>query len=293
MTGATREPAPRLTGFRRDGLHFDVLDRGPLDGEVVVLLHGFPERATSWDAVAPVLHDAGYRTVAPDQRGYSPGARPRGRRAYALPELVGDVEALLDALGGGPAHLVGHDWGAVVAWALAQQQPERLRTLGAVSVGHPAAFLRSVAGPQVLRSWYVAAFQLPLLPELLGARRGGAMERLLAASGMRPVDLARFRAEVVEHGALPGGLAWYRALPFAPPGWARRRVTVPTILVWSDGDTACSRDQAERTAAWVEAPYRLHVLEGVTHWVPEQAPELLAALLLEGFALADDPGEGA
>jgi pimeloyl-ACP methyl ester carboxylesterase len=278
--------ADRMTGFDRDGLHFDLVDRGPLDGPVVVLLHGFPERASSWDGVVPHLHDAGFRTVRPDQRGYSPGARPRGRRAYALPELVADLDALVDALGGGPVHLVGHDWGAIVAWAYAGHHGDRVRTLATVSVGHPAAFLRSVAGPQALRSWYVGAFQLPAVPERLAARRGGVIDRLLATSGMRPADLARFREQVVEYGALPGGLAWYRALPLLPPGWARRRVEVPTTFVWSDGDTACSRAQAERTAGWVDGPYRFHVLHGVSHWVPEHAADRLAPLLLDGFAAA-------
>lgn len=280
----------RLATFARDGLTFDVVDRGPLDGDVVVLLHGFPERASSWDRVTPALHAEGYRTLAPDQRGYSPGARPSGRRAYALPELVADVEALVEAAGGGPVHLVGHDWGAVVAWALAAHRPELVRTLGAVSVGHPAAFGRSVLGSQLLRSWYVGAFQLPVVPERLAGRAGGVMDRLLAASGMRPADLARFREEVVGYGALPGGLAWYRALPFAPPGWVGRHVRVPTTLVWSDGDTACTRAQAVRTAGWVDAPYRFHVLEGVSHWVPEQAPERLVPLLLAGFALERTTG---
>ena len=281
------EGPSRLAAFERDGLRFDAADRGPTDGEVVVLLHGFPQRASCWDGVVPALHAAGYRTVAPDQRGYSPGARPRGRRAYALPELVADVEALLDALGAGPVHLVGHDWGAVVAWALAQRHPDRLRTLGAVSVGHPGAFVRAALGPQALRSWYVGAFQVPLLPERLGARRGGVLERLLATSGMRPAELARFHTEIVDDGALPGALAWYRALPFTPPGWLRGRVSVPTTMVWSDRDTACGRGQAEATGAWVRSPYRLHVLEGVSHWVPEQAPDRLAPLLLEGFGRAE------
>lgn len=275
----------RLTTFARDGLTFDVADRGPREGAPVVLLHGFPERATSWDGVVPALHRAGLRTLAPDQRGYSPGARPRGRAAYALPQLVADVDALVDAAGGGPVHLVGHDWGAVVAWAYAARHPDRVRTLGAVSVGHPAAFLRSTLGPQLLKSWYVGAFQVPGLPERLAARPGGVMDRLLAGSGMRRDDLERFRREVVEDGALPGGVAWYRALPLAPPSWTSARITVPTTFVWSDGDTACGRAQAERTAGWVDAPYRFRVLEGVSHWIPEHAPDELARLLLEGFAL--------
>ncbi|WP_255375535.1 alpha/beta fold hydrolase [Saccharomonospora sp. CUA-673] len=117
----------RITRFARGDLTFDVVDSGPLDGDPVVLLHGFPERARSWDRVVPRLHEAGLRTFAPDQRGYSPGARPAGRARYRLSVLADDVAALADAIGG-PVHLVGHDWGAAAAWTLAARRPERVRT---------------------------------------------------------------------------------------------------------------------------------------------------------------------
>ena len=129
-------PARRITEVERAGLVLDVIDDGPLDGDVVVLLHGFPERATSWRLVAPLLHDAGYRTLAMDQRGYAPRARPRRRRDYRVAELEADVLALVDAAvgPGGRVHLVGHDWGAVVGWAFAQHHGSRLHTFTAVSV---------------------------------------------------------------------------------------------------------------------------------------------------------------
>lgn len=286
---------PRLTSYAHEGLRFDVADHGPEDGPVVVLLHGFPERASCWDEVAPLLHAAGYRTLAPDQRGYSPGARPRGRRAYAVPRLVADVEALREAAlahGADAArvHLVGHDWGATVAWTYAGQHPDRLHTLAAVSVGHTAAFLRSWLGRQVLRSWYMFWFQLPGAPEWLARRPGGAFDRLLAGTGMTPAELERFRAEIVDAGALAPAIGWYRAMPFAPPGWTRTPVAVPTTLVWSDGDTAVGRASAEGTGRWVTGPYRFHVLEGVSHWVPRHAPGRLAPLLLEGFGAAGEAG---
>src|SRR5690606_26265127 len=138
-----------------DGFTFDVIDGGPVDGDVIVLLHGFPQTATSWSKVAPLLHEAGYRSLAPHQRGYSPGARPSGRRAYSVDRLVADVAALVDTVGG-PVHLVGHDWGAIVAWAVAVERPELLRTLTTVSVPHPMAFLRSMArSTQLLHSYYM------------------------------------------------------------------------------------------------------------------------------------------
>lgn len=274
----SEQTTERITTYSQAGLAFDVRDEGPLDGDPVMLLHGFPERSTSWRHVAPLLHDAGLRTLAPDQRGYSPGARPPRRRDYRLTDLVGDLVALVDRLGR-PVHLVGHDWGAVVAWHAAATRPDLIRTLTAVSVPHPAAFSEAVVSTtQGLRSWYMGFFQLPFLPEL--GLRLQPVQALLRRSGMTEADLARFRTEIVEYGALPGALAWYRALPLTPPGAARTEVTVPTTLVWSDGDVAIGRGGVERTPRWVSGPYELVVLEGVSHWIPTHAPDALAEAVL-------------
>ena len=268
----------RLTSYVHDGLTFDVRDEGPLDGTPVVLLHGFPERATTWREVAPLLHAAGLRTYAPDQRGYSPGARPPHRRDYRTRLLVEDVAALVEEIGQ-PVHLVGHDWGAAVAWLLAALRPDLVRTLTAVSVPHPTAFLRAMAtSRQLLDSWYMFVFQLPLLPEL-AAR--GPMRAQLRRSGMTESEVARFRTEMVADGALPGGLNWYRAAPLVDRELLGRRVTVPTTLVWSDGDIAVGRSGVERSSGFVDADYRLVVLEGVSHWIPTQAPEALAEAVLD------------
>src|SRR6202000_1956864 len=129
--------------YRRNALTFDVRDAGPADGPVVVLLHGFPQRNDSWDAVIDRLTAQGYRCLAPNQRGYSPRARPSRRRDYRMSELVADVGALIAASGARRVHLVGHDWGAAVAWAAAAEMPERLATVSPVSVPHPAAVLKS------------------------------------------------------------------------------------------------------------------------------------------------------
>lgn len=276
---------PRLTSYTRDGLVFDVRDEGPQDGDVVVLLHGFPQRASSWDRVVPRLHAAGLRTLAPDQRGYSPGARPRRRRDYRSAELEADVVALLNLLDG-PVHLVGHDWGAVVGWLVAAHRPELLRSWTAVSVPHPAAMLRSfVTSTQLLRSWYMGLFQVPLLPERLLSSRPA--EAGLRAGGMSRELVARYRREIVEDGALSGGLAWNRGLPLSDPRTSLGPVRVPTTMVWSDGDVALSRAGAELTERHVRAPYELVVLEGVSHWVPEEAPDALADAVLARAAAAD------
>lgn len=274
----------RISTYTHDGLTFDVLDDGPLDGEVVVLLHGFPERATCWREVAPLLHAQGYRTIAPDQRGYSPGARPQGRRAYRVDHLVDDVVALVDAVSpGAPVHLVGHDWGALVAWSLAMWQPGKVRTLTAFSVPHPAAYTSALKGPQALKSWYMVAFNVPRAVETLAAKPGGFFDKQLRAGGMTQDDVTRFRAEVVDHGALPGGLGWYRALPFlrSVPHDSEAHVTAPTTMVWSDGDGFIARLGVDRAERYVDAPYELVVLEGVTHWIPTQAPEAAAEAILE------------
>ncbi len=269
----------RITTFVNDGLTFDVVDEGPSDGEVVVLLHGFPQTSTSWQRVTPLLNDAGFRTLAPDLRGYSPGARPRGRRAYRVELLVGDVMALLDRVGA-PVHLVGHDWGAVVSWSVAVAHPERLLTHTSVSVPHPAAFVRSMgSSTQLLHSWYMGFFQLPFLPELLLSRFPGIFHRALAGAGMDRELRERTRREMVDGGALRGGLGYYRALPFSA-GSLGGRCRVPTTHVWSSGDVALTRRGAELCEQYVTAPYRLEVIEGASHWIPDQHPDELARLVV-------------
>ena len=270
----------RIGQYQHDGLTFDVLDEGPLDGPPVVLLHGFPERSTTWRMVTPILHEAGMRTYAVDQRGYSPGARPRGRWSYRLPLLVGDVAALIERIGR-PVHLVGHDWGAAVGWAVAGRAPDRVLTWTAVSVPHPAAFVRAMrSSRQRRRSRYMALFNVPLLPELMAREPGGRFDQAMRKAGMTAAEVDRFRAEIVDYGALRHALGWYRALPFTRPGSSDVPVTVPTTLVWSDRDIAIGREGVDGTAQWVRAPYELVVLEGVSHWIPTQAADACAAAIL-------------
>jgi pimeloyl-ACP methyl ester carboxylesterase len=268
--------AARVTRLDHDGLRFDVRDEGPVDGDPVVLLHGFPQRASSWDGVAPLLHTAGLRTLAPDQRGYSPGARPGRRRDYTLDRLVGDVVALVTAVGR-PVHLVGHDWGAAVGWLVAARRPDLVRSLVALSVPHPGAMV-AAGTPQWRRSWYMGMFLLPRVAERqLPSPRGiGA----LRAGGMTEEMLRAFRTEVVADGALPGALAWYRAIPLASPGLRHERVRVPTTMVWSDGDVAIARTTAELAQQWVDAPYGFVALSGVSHWIPDEAPAAVADAVL-------------
>ncbi|MBM7516357.1 alpha/beta fold hydrolase [Nocardioides nitrophenolicus] len=275
------EPTTRITTVERDGLVLDVLDEGPVGGEPILLLHGFPERASCWRLVAPILNEAGYRTLAMTQRGYAPGARPRRRRDYVMAELLGDARALVEQAGG-RAHVVGHDWGAIPSWLLAMHHPDLVASLTAVSVPHPQAFLASmVRSTQGLKSWYMLAFQLPWLPEYVLSRKGEIGARQLRAAGLTADDLARFRAEIVDDGALRTALNWYRAMPLGDPRLTRGRVRVPTTMVWSDEDIALGRWGVERTASLVDAPYRFVELNGVSHWIPTQAPEALANAILD------------
>jgi pimeloyl-ACP methyl ester carboxylesterase len=266
--------------FRRDGLTFDVRDGGPPDGDAVVLLHGFPQDSTAWKSVEPLLQRNGLRTLALDQRGYSPGARPPGRTAYRLSETVADVLALLDAAGLEAAHVVGHDWGAAVGWALAGWHPDRVRSLTAISVPHPGAMARAlVTSDQGLRSYYLALFQLPVLPErLILAKQGAPLRRVLSRGGLPDAAVDRYVRRMREPGALTAALGWYRAMP-----WSARQsvgtVRVPTLHLWSTGDAFLGRAATEDTARFVDAPYRLEVLEGVGHWIPELAADVVADLV--------------
>lgn len=270
--------AQRLSQYRNGRFTFDVIDSGPSDGTPVILLHGFPQRASSWDAVSAHLHERGLRTYAPDQRGYSPGARPRTRFGYRPAALVSDITALISAIDTGPVHLVGHDWGAAVAWSVAGRHPDQIASLTAVSVPHPGAFLRSMlSSNQALKSYYMALFQLPFLPELLLSRPGGAGDKLLRNAGMTREMLDEFHTRVVGHGALPGGLGYYRSMFLSAPSELGGKVTVPTTYIWSDGDAALGRKGAELCERWVSGPYELEIIEGASHWLPDERPSEIAA----------------
>ena len=262
---------------------FDVRDRGPADGDAVLLLHGFPGGASTWDVVAPRLNELGRRTLAPEQRGYSPGARPKRRRDYVVSGLVADAIALLDAAGVETAHVVGHDWGGVVAWFLAAEHPGRVATLNVLSTPHPRAFARSLgSSAQALRSSYAAMWQAPLLPEAAMLAFGGRpLRQALAASDLPEPFLSEYVDAMLEPGRLTAALNWYRALPFdVRLGRGLGNIAVPTMYVWSSGDPALGRRAAELTGRYVDGPYRFEVLHGAPHWLPEARPTEVVDLLV-------------
>jgi pimeloyl-ACP methyl ester carboxylesterase len=270
--------------LKANGFVFDALADGPADGRLVVLLHGFPQTSWSWRRVMPRLVEAGCRVVAPDQRGYSPGARPEGVELYGVQLLASDVVGMIDALGAEQADVVGHDWGAAVAWQLAARHPERVRTLTPVSVPHPLAFVAALRSDddQRARSAYMQFFrQVGTAEETLLADDAAALRGVF---GDQPgVDMERYVALMREPGVLTKCLNWYRAQDLSDIE-AVGPTTVPTLYVWSDDDRALGPTAAHATGAHVTAPYRFEVLHGVSHWVPEEAPEPLARLLLEHLA---------
>ncbi len=254
------------------GLTFDYWDEGGPDDPVCLLLHGFPQDHTSWDDIAAALVAEGFRVIRPDQRGYCPGARPSAVNEYRLGELVADAVGLLDHLDIARAHVVGHDWGGAVAWALAAQHPERLKTLTVLSTPHPAAMTKAMrTSSQGLRSWYMGLFQVPGLSERLlapGGRFWAALMRGLPADAK-----AHYTQRAAEPHAMSSMLNWYRAMPrdMAKPSVRWRRITSPTLYVWGTADPALGETAARLTGETVTGDYTFAMLAGEGHWLPERA----------------------
>ncbi len=271
-------------------LTFDAVSAGPADGPPVLLLHGFPESSWSWRTVQPVLAAAGYATLAPDLRGYSPDARPTEPEAYRMDVLVQDVLDLADAMGWEGFHLVGHDWGGALAWQTAGRHPERVLTLAVVSTPHPQALADAKAAgagadgdDQAARSSYMATFREPGSEALFLADDHAAFRLGMAAAGMADEDIEHYVARFPDEAAMQGALNWYRGADPADAAGCGP-ITMETLYVWSTEDIALGRRAAEGTAAHIVGPYRFVELEGVSHWIPEEAPEELAELLLDHLA---------
>jgi pimeloyl-ACP methyl ester carboxylesterase len=261
-------------------LVFEARADGPDDGELVLLLHGFPQTSFSWRHQLPLLAAAGYRAVAPDQRGYSPGARPTDLESYRAERYVEDVHGLANALGAERFHLIGHDFGGFVAWDVASAHPELLSTLTVVSTPHPTPMAKSIleGGEQRDRSSYMLFFRSPEAEAFFLDNDAAGLRGLYEASGL--TESEEYVRVLKQPGAMTGALNWYRGVDRSV-GAAMRPVTTPTLYVWSTNDPALGREAAEATAGYVEGPYRFEVLDGVSHWIPEEAAEALNALLLD------------
>lgn len=268
---------------------FDVSVDGVADAPLVLMLHGFGVSRYFWHGQLPALAKAGYFAVAPNQRGYSAGARPDpGDHAhYRVDNLIGDVFALVDALGhaGGSFHLVGHDWGASLAWQIADQSPDRLASLTILSRPHPLAFNRALAlpdGEQARRSGHHTRFLAPTAgPEIL-ADDAKWLRTRLTANGVPQVAIERHLSVIGNPPAMEAALAWYRArgVRHQPTDPTR----VPTLYLWGDADDTVGRAAAEGTRDFIAAPYQFEVLPGVGHYAADQNPDRVNGLLLEHLA---------
>jgi pimeloyl-ACP methyl ester carboxylesterase len=283
------------------------------DGPLVILLHGFPESWYSWRHQIPALAQR-FRVVAPDLRGYNESDKPSGVAAYALPELVADVEGLVRAFGEEQAVIVGHDWGGGIAWTFAMERPTMTRRLVVMNCPHPAIFSQHLRGSsrQLARSWYMFFFQVPWLPEtLLGMRRARGVADAIRRSTVRQdaftaADYEFMREAASKPGALTAAINYYRATFRSPeaqaawPAWLRRfvhgdrpmpaprerledwpKITAPTLLIWGEQDVALGRELSVGAEPLMAGPYDVKYIAMSGHWVQQEQPELVNGYLLD------------
>lgn len=264
---------------------FDATVAGPPDGRPVLLLHGFPQTRTAWRHQMTTLAAHGYRVVAPDQRGYSPGVRPERPEDYRVDLLVDDVVAITERLGWTTFDLVGHDWGGAVAWWTADAHPARVRTLTVVSTPHPRALADALRTDedQRTRSRYMLDWRETPATENEMLAHGAEKLRAFYAGKVPRASAEAYVRHLSRPGALTAALNWYRS---GRPEHAIGVIDVPTLYVWSTADTAFGPAAARATAQWVKGPYRFETLVGVSHWIPEEASEPLDRLLLEHLRTA-------
>ena len=281
---------PRLTQIiTSPALTFDALVAGKSDAPLVLMLHGFAESLHCWRAQLAALAGAGYRAIAPGQRGYSPGARPdTGDRAnYHIDRLMDDAMEIVAASGYGERrfHLVGHDWGGSIAWALADRHPQRLASLTILSRPHPNAFNRALQmsdGEQAQRSRHHKAFLEPDAADVVLADDARWLRERWMAAGVPAAAIEQHLSVIGNKPTMEAALAWYRARGAirGPLG----TIKVPTLYVWGDADDTVGRVAAEGTRDFVSAPYRFEVLPGGGHFAADQTPERVSGLLLEHVA---------
>lgn len=267
-------------------LHYVEAGRGPL----VVLLHGFPEFWYAWRRQIPALAAAGFRVVAPDMRGYGESSKPRGVEAYAARLLAGDVAGIIRSCGEERAFVVGHDWGAGVAWQFAMRHPEMLRRLVILNGPHPIALQRALrTWKQFKKSWYMFAFQLPRLPERMCARDDfalltAAFRNDARAGAFTEEDLAKYREAFAREGALTGMLNYYRAAmrKRLAGGGGSRRIDAPVLVLWGEKDRHIGKELAEPPRDLVPNA-RVEFVPTASHWIAHDEPELVSRRLAEFF----------
>lgn len=284
-------PGAEALRLRTNGVALGAVAAGPADGKLVILLHGFPDFWWGWRRQIGPLAAAGLQVLAPDQRGYNLSDKPEGRAAYRLDALADDVLGLASVLDRERFAVVGHDWGAVVAWHLAARHPERIERAAVLNGPHPATmrdYARAHLG-QVAKSWYVGFFQAPALPELALAAGDYALPRRALDATARPgtaltaEDAGRYRAAWAQPGALTAMLNWYRALPLGPGRASAGRVSVPVRMIWGDRDAYLERGLVEAALALCDRGEAFHLPEA-THWVQHDEPDQVNQLLIEFLA---------
>jgi len=276
---------------KANGLRFRTMVDGPAAGDMVILLHGFPEGAESWSRQVDALARAGFLAVAPDLRGYGLSDAPEGVESYSIDHLADDVRFIITSFGRTAAHVAGHDWGAMVAWYFAGRHPEMTKTLTALSVPHPAALAAASRGDkdQQERSRYVGLFLMEGKAEQVLAEDDYRRLRSMFSLGPNPDAVPRslvdhFTRSVSRPGRLTAALNYYRANLVAGGGaWEFPirvgPITMPTVLLWGDQDPALGRSAALATAQQVEGEYRLEVLEGAGHWLQFERPAEVSVAL--------------
>ena len=269
-------------------LVFTVDGAGPADGAPVLLLHGFPETRHMWRRQLEALGAASFRAIAPDQRGYSLGARSREENAYATSLLVDDALGLMDAERHRRFHVVGHDWGGQLSWLIAASRPERVITLSVLSRPHPAAFARALREDpeQSRRSGHHRAFRQADAVVRMRAARLAPLRDTMLRQGVPPAATDVYVDQLLEEGAIEGAMSWYRASAIGAPGTPT--VTVPTLYVWGTDDATVGRRAAELTREYVTGPYEFVPVENAGHFIVDQLPERVSSLVLEH--LRSSPG---
>ena len=275
--------------FQNGSVRLHAVALGPQGGPVVVLLHGFPEFWYGWHAQIEPLAAAGFRVIVPDQRGYNLSSKPSGAAAYALTELVSDVMTIADELGREKIFLVGHDWGAAVAWSAALLHPQRIAKLVVINVPHPSVMRRFVMkrARQMIRSWYIFFFQLPYMPEAffsafdfrVGAR---SLVRSSRPGTFSPEDLAQYRAAWSQPGALTAMINWYRALFRYRVKFPDRTVRAPTRILWGERDAFLLAEMAQESLRYC-ASAELFTFANASHWLQHEEPARVSELLIDFF----------
>ncbi len=274
--------------IKTNGVNLHVVQAGPEDGPLVILLHGFPEFWYGWRKQIDFLAEQGYRVWAPDQRGYNISEKPNGIASYSIDKLSADVVGLIDAAGRESTMLVGHDWGAAVAWWTACKYPERISKLVILNVPHQNVFRKTVLTDreQSFRSWYIGFFQIPFIPEtLMGAAAASlarGMQSSAKAGAFTDEDMLQYEKAWAQPGALKSMINWYRAIVQQPPESPDPRVKMPTLILWGKKDAYLKSEMAQASVELCDNG-KLIYFDNATHWIQHEEPERVNQLMLEFF----------